>query len=66
MDIIKPTSATRTTAHIAVGIAAAMVVPKLTGKGIGAATIGAIAVVFLHQMLDAPVARAMVTAGIQL
>ncbi len=65
MVIIKPTNATRTAAHIAVGVAAAAVVPKLTGKGIGAAIISAI-IVFLHELLDAPVAKAMINAGIQL
>jgi hypothetical protein len=65
VESIKPTNATRTAAHIAVGVAAAVIVPKLTGKGIGAAIIGAIAVVFLHELLDAPVAKAMVSAGIQ-
>lgn len=63
---MQPTNATRTAAHIAVGVAAAVVVPKLTGKGIGAAVIGAVIAVFLHELLDAPVARAMVSAGIQL
>ena len=63
---MRPTNATKTAAHIAVGVAAAVVVPKLTGKGIGASIIGAIIAVFLHEMLDAPVAKAMVSAGIQL
>ena len=49
-----------------VGAAAAVVVPKLTGKGIGAAIIGAVIAVFLHELLDAPMAKAMVSAGIQL
>jgi hypothetical protein len=63
---IKPTNATRTAAHIVVGVAAAVVVPKVTGKGIGAAIIGAVIAVFLHELLDAPMAKAMVSAGIQL
>ena len=66
MVIIKPTNATRTAAHIVVGVAAAVVVPKLTGKGIGAAVIGAVIALFLHELLDAPVTKAMVNAGIQL
>ncbi|WP_300609103.1 hypothetical protein [Trebonia sp.] len=66
MVTIKPTNATRTAAHIVVGVAAAVVVPKLTGKGVGAALIGAVIAVFLHDLLDAPVAQAMVSAGIQL
>lgn len=66
MVTIKPTNATRTAAHIVVGAAAAVVVPKLTGKGIGAAIIGAVIAVFLHELLDAPMAKAMVSAGIQL
>jgi hypothetical protein len=63
---IKPTNATKTAAHIAVGVAAAVIVPKLTGKGISAAIIGAVIAVFLHELFDAPVAKAMVSAGIQL
>ena len=66
MVTIKPTNATRTAAHIVVGVAAAVVVPKITGKGIGAAIIGAVIAVFLHELLDAPMAKAMVSAGIQL
>ena len=66
MVTIKPTNATRTAAHIVVGVAAAVVIPKLTGKGIGAAIIGAVIAVFLHELLDAPMAKAMVSAGIQL
>ena len=66
MVTINPTNATRTAAHIVVGVAAAVVVPKLTGKGIGAAIIGAVIAVFLHELLDAPMAKAMVSAGIQL
>ena len=66
MDTIKPTNATRTAAHVVVGVAAAVVVPKLTGKGIGGAIIGAVIAVYLHGLLDAPVAKAMVSAGIQL
>lgn len=66
MVTIKPTNATRTAAYIVVGVAAAVVVPKLTGKGIGAAIIGAVIAVFLHELLDAPMAKAMVSAGIQL
>ena len=46
-------------------VAAAVVVLKLTGKGIGAAIIGAVIAVFLHELLDAPVAKAMVNVGIQ-
>ena len=63
---MKPTNATRTAAHAVVGVAAALVVPKLTGKGIGAAAIGAVLAVFLHELLDAPVAQAMVSIGVQL
>jgi uncharacterized membrane protein YvlD (DUF360 family) len=66
VDTIKPTNATRTAAHVVVGVAAAVVIPKFTGKGIGAAIIGAVIAVFLHDLLDAPVAKAMVSAGIQL
>jgi len=63
---MKPSNATKTAGHIAVGVAAAAVVPKFTGKGPGAAIIGAVIAVFLHDLFDAPVARAMVSAGIQL
>lgn len=66
MVVIKPTNATRTVAHIAVGVAAAVAVPKLTGKGDGAAIIGAVIAAYVHELLDAPVAKAMVSAGIQL
>lgn len=61
-----PTNATRTAAHIAVGVAAAAIVPKMTGKGSGASIVGALLVVFLHELLDAPLAKGMVSAGIQL
>jgi hypothetical protein len=64
--IINPTNATRTAAHIMVGIAAAVLIPKITGKGAGAAIIGSILAVYLHELLDAPVAKAMVSAGVQL
>jgi hypothetical protein len=66
VDNINPTNATRTIAHIAVGIAAAVIVPKLTGKGTGAAAVGALIAVFLHEMLDAPVAKAMASASVRL
>lgn len=66
MVAIKPGNATRAAAHIVVGIAAAVVVPKLTGKGTGAAIIGAVIAVYLHELLDAPVAKALVSVGIQL
>ena len=66
VDTIKPTNTTRTAAHIPVGVAAALVVPKLTGRGIGAAAIGAVIAVFLHELLDVPVAKAMVSVGVQL
>jgi hypothetical protein len=62
---MQPSNATRTVAHAAVGVAAAVLVPKITGKGIGAALIGAFIVVFLHELLDAPLAKVMVGAGIQ-
>jgi hypothetical protein len=61
-----PTNATRTAAHITVGVAAAVIVPKMTGKGIGASIVGALVAVFLHELLDAPLAKAMASAGIQL
>lgn len=63
---MQPTNTTRTAAHMVVGVAAAVIVPKLTGKGIGAAIIGAIIAAYLHELLDAPVAKVMVSAGIQL
>jgi hypothetical protein len=61
-----PTNATKTAAHIAVGVAAAMIVPKIVGKGTGVAALGALIAVALHVMLDAPVAKAMVAAGLQI
>lgn len=66
MITINPTNATRTAAHIIVGIAAAVLIPKITGKGAGAAIIGSIIAVYLHESLDAPVAKAMAGAGVQL
>jgi len=63
---MNPTNTTRTVAHAVVGIAAAVLIPKITGKGVGAAIIGSIIAVYLHELLDAPVARAMVSAGVQL
>jgi hypothetical protein len=38
----------------------------MTGKGICASIAGALLVVFLHELLDAPLAKVMVSAGIQL
>jgi hypothetical protein len=61
-----PTSATRTVAHAAVGVAAALIVPKVVGKGgIWVALVGAVLSVWLHETLDAPVAQVMAANGIQ-
>jgi hypothetical protein len=63
-----PTKATETVAHVAVGAAAAYVVPKVIGKGkgIGVVVAAAVIAVLLHMMLDAPFAKAMAASGIQL
>jgi hypothetical protein len=66
VNTMNPTNKTRTAAHIVVGVAAAVLVPRITGKGVGAAIIGSIIAVYLHELLDAPVARVMVNAGLQL
>lgn len=61
-----PTSATRTAAHAAVGVAAALIVPKVVGRGgIGVALVSAMITVWLHETLDAPVAQVMAANGIQ-
>jgi ABC-type glycerol-3-phosphate transport system permease component len=61
----KPTKATRTVAHVAVGAAAGYVVSKVLGKGLEAVLIGALLAVLAHEMLDVPVARLMAANGIQ-
>jgi hypothetical protein len=60
-----PTNATKTAAHAVVGVAAAVIVPKLVGRSTGAALIGAVFAVFLHEILDAPLAKVMASAGIE-
>jgi hypothetical protein len=62
----RPTRRTRAVAHIGVGIAAALIVPKLIGKGTGTALASALIGMLGHEMLDAPVAQAMASRGIQL
>jgi hypothetical protein len=62
----RPTRATEAAAHIAVGAAAAYVVPKVIGKGAGTALLGAVIAIYLHTLLDAPLARLMGADGIQL
>ena len=62
----RPTQATRTAAHIGVGIAAALIVPKIIGKGSATALVSAVIGVLAHEMLDAPVAQALANRGIQL
>jgi len=47
------------------GVAAAVIIPRVTGKGIGAAALAAIAGVYLHVLLDAPLAKAMANHGVQ-
>ena len=61
----RPTQATRTVSHMAVGAAAGFLLPKMLGKGIEAAILGALSAVLLHAMFDAPLARAMAANGIQ-
>jgi hypothetical protein len=62
----RPTRRTTTVAHIGVGIAAALIVPKIIGKGSGTALVSAVIGVLAHAMLDAPVAQVMANNGIQL
>lgn len=61
----KPTQATRTVSHVAVGAAAGFFLPKMLGKGIEAALLGAMFAVLLHAMFDAPLAKTMAANGIQ-
>lgn len=64
--MVAPTPATRTVAHAAVGVAAGLIVPKVVGKGgIWVALVGAVIIVWLHEALDAPVAKIMAASGIQ-
>lgn len=59
-----PTQATDTIAHAAVGLAAAIIVPMLTGRGRNRAIIAGIAGVVLHMLLDAPLAKMMADHGV--
>ena len=59
-----PTKATRTAAHVAVGVLVAALAVK-TGKGPGGAVLGALLGAAAHEMLDAPVAQLMANAGLQ-
>jgi hypothetical protein len=63
--MVRPTEATRTVSHVAVGAAAGFLLPKMLGKGIEAAVLGAVFAVMLHAMFDAPLAKAMAANGIQ-
>jgi hypothetical protein len=61
-----PTPATRTVAHAAVGVAAALIVPKIVGRGgVWVALASAVITVWLHEGLDAPLAQVMAANGIQ-
>jgi hypothetical protein len=59
-----PTKATRTAAHVAVGVLVAALAVK-TGKGPGGAVLGALLGAVAHEMLDAPIAQLMANAGLQ-
>jgi hypothetical protein len=60
------TPATRTVAHAVVGVAAALMVPKVVGRGgIWVALASAVITVWRHEALDAPVAQVMAANGIQ-
>lgn len=61
-----PTSGTRTAAHLLVGAAVAFLVAKTLGKGPGPALVSALLAIAAHEQFDAPVAKTMVAAGIQL
>jgi hypothetical protein len=61
----RPTRATERVSHAAVGVAAAVIIPRFTGKGLSAALIAGVGAAILHVMLDAPLAQAMADHGIQ-
>jgi hypothetical protein len=60
-----PTQTTDNVAHAAVGLAAAIIVPMLVGKGRGRAVIAGIAGAVLHMLLDAPLAKVMADHKLQ-
>lgn len=65
-----PTPATRFVAHAAVGAGASYVTHVVTKKLVGAngilvLLVGAVIGIWFHAMLDAPLAKAMVSVGIQ-
>ena len=61
---MRPTSGTRTVAHLAVGGLVALLVAK-AGKGPGGAVLGAVLSMAAHEMLDAPAAQLMANIGLQ-
>lgn len=62
-----PTKATKTVAHGAVGLVGGMIANSLFGRTGGAAFLaGFLLLAFLHAELDAPLAKAMAGAGVQL
>lgn len=63
--MVTPTQATDHVAHAAVGLAAAVIVPMLIGKGRGRAVIAGIAGAVLHMLLDAPLAKVMADHRLQ-
>lgn len=61
-----PTPSTRIVAHAAVGLVGGIAAKKLLGTGGVLVFVAGLAIVILlHEALDAPVARAMATAGLQ-
>ena len=61
-----PTPNTRMVAHAAVGIAGGIAAKKILGTGGVLVFLAGLAfVIMLHEALDAPVAKAMATAGLQ-
>ena len=64
IKLATPTPSTRAVAHVVVGLAAAIAAKKLFGTG-GGVVAGFVLGALFHEMLDAPVARAMANVGLQ-
>jgi hypothetical protein len=60
-----PTQATDNVAHAAVGLAAAIIVPMLVGKGRARPVIAGITGAALHWLLDTRLAKAMANHRLQ-
>ena len=64
--MIRMATPTQATDHAAVGLAAAVIVPMVIGKGRGRAVIAGIAGAVLHMLLDAPLAKVMADHKLQI